>query len=125
MNYRSALRRQADGGLSSDMSMDPSGQDTHQDDRGSLAPAPPVDDDGQDPATPGGPSPYNGTTPFSEPVTSDPEWLDPQGDPGRGKAIPHIEDPNVNEDRSTLHPASLHNARAASYQAKHAREGAN
>lgn len=54
--------------------------------------------DGQDPATPGGPAPMNGTGPYSEPVTSDPLLPVPRYD--KGGPIPHVQGPDV--DTTTL-----------------------
>lgn len=72
---------------------------------------PPPATDGQDPATPGGPSPYNGTEPFGRPVTTDPEWLDPRRDTPRPDRAPlPYTGPGPDEDVTTLH-----NARRASY----------
>jgi hypothetical protein len=116
MDYRAAARHLA-GELSSDMSMDPTMQDAH--DPASTVPhgTDPVHDDGGDPASPGGPSPYNGVAPFGEPVADDPMWHDPsERDDEDGKPIPHVEGPD--EDKTTLH-----NARLASYGAKAARYG--
>lgn len=71
--------------------------------------------DEQDPATPGGPSPFNGAAPFGEPVASDPMWLDPQGDkPKRYESMPFQQGPD--EDVTTLH-----NARRSAYIARSAR----
>lgn len=73
---------------------------------------PEPDTDGQDPATPGGPAPYNGVEPFSQPVVSDPEWLDPQQPtPPRYSPMPHIPGPDVDV-------TTLHSARLASYNEK-------
>jgi hypothetical protein len=112
MNFRTAARHTA-ADLSSDMSMDPTMQDS--DLTGPrVTSQPDVSTDEQDPATPGGPAPYNGVAPFGQPVTSDPEWLDPQKhdtEDVRGRPMPHIEGPD--EDVTTLH-----NARRASYAGK-------
>ena len=103
------------GELSSDMAMDPTMQDAQDPRRSGLDIAPPPDSDGGDPATPGGPSMYNGAPPFGQPATSDPAWLDPSKQTNtRGVPIPHIEGPNQMAN-------TLHNARAASYAAKTAR----
>lgn len=70
------MQRTADGLSSADvqgMSLDPRAQDPndgYQTPR-DMASAP--DTDGQDPATPGGPAPYNGAEPTGSPVVSDPE----------------------------------------------------
>ena len=75
---------------------------------------PDVSTDNQDPATPGGPSPYNGVAPFGSPVVHDPEWMDPQRhetEDVRGRPVPHIEGPGENQN-------TLHNARRASYATK-------
>ncbi len=115
MDFRAAARTA--GELSSDLSMDPSMQDAKDPRTRGLVVAPSPDTDGGDPATPGGPAPYNGAPPFGEPATSDPEWLDPQtqtsGQPRR-TPVPFIEGPNQMQN-------TLHNARAASYAAKTAR----
>ena len=114
MNFLGAAHHIAADGLSSDMSMDPTMEDASM-----VGPRvwsqPPTKTDGADPATPGGPSPYNGVAPFGNPVTSDPEWLDPQGKlPKRYSPMPHV--PGPDEDVMTLHSARL-----ASYEAKNAR----
>ena len=69
--------------------------------------------DGMDPASPGGPAPYNGADPFGEPVTDNPEWLDPSQprENQRGQRMPYTPGPDV--DTTTLH-----NARRALYAAK-------
>lgn len=59
--------------------------------------------DGQDPATPGGPSPYNGAAPFSEPVVTDPLWRDPTQPRNPRDKMPFTPGPDV--DVSTLHRA--------------------
>jgi hypothetical protein len=71
--------------------------------------------DDMDPAAPGGPAPYNGTEPFGEPVTSNPEWLDPStSNDERGRPVPFT--PGANVDTTTLH-----NARRAAYEARNVR----
>lgn len=71
--------------------------------------------DNMDPASPGGPAPYNGADPFGQPVTTDPEWLDPQQEKNRrGQPMPYTPGPNV--DTTTLH-----NARRTAYEAKNVR----
>jgi hypothetical protein len=68
--------------------------------------------DGMDPAASGGPAPYNGAEPFGEPVTSNPEWLDPsQGGNQREHTVPYT--PGPDEDKMTLH-----NARRAAYEGR-------
>jgi hypothetical protein len=109
MDFRAAARHLAEG-LSSDMAMDPTSQDLDIPTQRRSQPDPQTDD--QDPATPGGPSPYNGSEPFSEPVASDPEWLNPQDDSDH-KHSPVPFTPGPDEDTTTIH-----NARRASYEAK-------
>ena len=107
MDFRTAARVVAE--LSSDLSMDPTMQDSHLTGP-NVSSQPDVATDGQDPATQGGPSPFNGAGPFGQPVVSDPEWLDPQKDNDnlRGKPVPHIEGPDALQN-------TLHNARRNSY----------
>lgn len=110
MDFRAAYEKIA-GELSSDLSMDPTMQDAALPGRRQDF-QPDVESDGMDPASPGGPAPYNGAEPFSEPVTSNEEWLDPQGPkPKRYEPMPHTQGPD--EDVTTLHSARL-----ASYNAK-------
>jgi hypothetical protein len=79
--------------------------------RGSAPPS----TDGLDPAAGGGPAPYNGAEPFSEPVTSDPEWLDPsQHADQRGHTVPYQPGPTENI-------TTLHNARRIQYVAREVR----
>lgn len=110
MDFLAVAQRYA-ADLSSDMSMDPTMQDAAMPgERTWSQPEPQTDD--QDPATSGGPAPYNGASPFSDPVVSDPEWLDPQGKPpGHYSPMPHIPGPDVDV-------TTLHSARLASYQKK-------
>jgi hypothetical protein len=122
MDFRAAARKSAassltDSNLSSDLSMDPTMQDTH-DPRSTIPHGQgPVHTDGQDPASSGGSAPYNGVEPFGEPAVDDPLWRDPsEDDPGRGGPMPHVDGPD--EDKTTLH-----NARLASYAAKADRYG--
>lgn len=113
MDFRRAAAKIA-ADLSGDLSMDPTMQDA--DLRGSRTEfQPDPETDGMDPATPGGPAPYNGAEPFSEPVVSDPMWLDPQGErPSRQDPLPHFRGPDVNV-------TTLHSARRESYLAKEKR----
>jgi hypothetical protein len=115
MNFLAAAIHLADG-LSSDMSMDPAMQDAAlPTTRTWTQPEPETDE--LDPAAPGGPSPYNGVEPFGHPVTTDQEWLDPNGrKPRRYETMPHIKGPD--EDVATLHAATLHSARRNSYEDK-------
>lgn len=107
-----AQRLAADADLTG-MSLDPTMQDVGPTSR-PVDPQLPPSTDEQDPATPGGPAPYNGAEPFGEPVVSDPMWLDPSKNERSNGAIPHVEGPD--EDKTTLH-----NARRASYGAKNKR----
>lgn len=110
MDFVGAVRHLADD-TSSEMSMDTAnmGSDLPSS-RTWSQPRPQTDD--ADPASPGGPAPYNASDPFSEPVTTDQEWLDPQGElPKKYQPMPHVQGPD--EDVVTLH-----NARLASYEGK-------
>lgn len=117
MNFR-AVARTAD--LSTDLAMDPSAQEAKDGPVRGQYGQPDPSTDGADPATPGGPSPFNGAPPFGEPATTDPEWLDPQtqvdGQPDRGAPVPHMTGPHVDQ-------TTLHNARRESYATKAARYG--
>jgi hypothetical protein len=116
MDFRAAARRTASD-LSGDLSMDPQMQDAHDPTQTVPHGQTVVHSDGADPASPGGPAPYNGVEPFGEPATDDPLWRDPsEEDPNRGGPMPHVEGPD--EDKTTLH-----NARLASYAAKADRYG--
>jgi hypothetical protein len=75
---------------------------------------PDVDSDGSDPATAGGPAPYNGDDPFGQPVADDPEWRDPRQGPRSSGPVPYHPGPGV--DTTTIH-----NARRASYAQKNTR----
>lgn len=108
MDFRAAARHLA-GPM--DDSLDVTMQDASLP-AGQIAWQPDVKTDGMDPASPGGPSPYNGAEPFSKPVTSNPEWLDPQ-DHNDGH-MPYTPGPDV--DTTTLH-----RARRDSYQRKEMR----
>lgn len=110
MNFREAARRLATA-LSENESMDPTnmggeplpGDGDHQ---------PEVQTDGQDPATPGGASPYNGADPHrGEQVVSDPLYKDPDQPTMQGADMPHVTGPN-------LEAPTLHNARRARYAAR-------
>jgi hypothetical protein len=101
------LYRLADGFSSADvqgMSLDPQSQDPEgfQNPRDLVAePA----TDGQDPATPGGPSPYNGAEPTGQPVTTDPMWKSPD-EPKKPPYSPTpYTGPGPNVDVTTLHNA--------------------
>lgn len=102
------LYRLADGFSSADvqgMSLDPQSQDPsdgYQNPRDLVAePA----TDGQDPATPGGPSPYNGAEPTGQPVTTDPMWKSPD-EPKKPPYSPTpYAGPGPNVDVTTLHNA--------------------
>lgn len=116
MDFRAALEVMA-GGLSSDEAMDPSstiGNDVDTPASGRTV-QPDPRDDGQDPATPGGPAPYNASDPLGEPVVSDPMWEDPQQPAGKGAPMPFTPGPNLDTN-------TIHNARRASYEHKHNRE---
>jgi hypothetical protein len=110
MDFRAYLRKRADDSMGGDLagynSMDPTGLGdvSNTDHRTDYQPDP--ETDGQDPATPGGASPFNAAEPLSEPVSSDPECLDPQGDkPHTFSPMPHATGPDM--DTTTLHGASL------------------
>lgn len=111
MNFRAVHRKIADD-LSSDMSMDSSMEDAslpHR--RDTYQPTPSTD--GQDPATRGGPAPFNGTAPAGRPVASDPLVPTPKShQPGRDP-VPYL-GPGPDVDVTTLHGASL-GLRAAIY----------
>lgn len=82
---------------------DPAGYNGYQSPR-DLASEPETDQ--QDPATSGGPAPYNGTPPFGRPVTTDPEWTDQQ-DPATKKPyspMPYA-GPGPGVDTTILHEA--------------------
>lgn len=102
------LYRLADGFSSADvqgMSLDPQAQDPSgfQNPRDLVAePA----TDGQDPATPGGPAPYNGAEPAGQPVTSDPMWKSPD----EPKKPPYSPTPYTGPGPS-VDVTTLHNAR--------------
>lgn len=112
MDFRGFLRTAGD--LSADMSMDPSSMGAESEDkRRTYQPDPSTD--GMDPATPGGPAPYNSVEPFGQPVATDPLLPTPQGhEPGR-KNMPFT-GPGPDVDTTTLH-----NARLASYERKNVR----
>lgn len=115
MNYRAAAQKLA-GGLSSDMSMDPANSTGNDVDSpaSSRTVQPDPSTDGMDPATPGGPAPMNGAEPFGDPVATDPELLPPGTERSSGP-VPYQPGPN-------LDTTTIHNARRASYEAKHNRE---
>jgi hypothetical protein len=101
MDFRAAFKVLAEGSLSSDMSMDTTNMADGSPDGRPTPPALPPSTDGMDPATPGGPAPYNGSEPFGDPVTSDPLWKDPQDrSDHRRQPVPHVEGPD--EDKTTL-----------------------
>lgn len=115
MDFRAFHRKVADD-LSSDMSMDPTQEDASLP-HGRQTFQPPPATDGQDPATPGGPSPLNGTEPYGKPVASDPLLPTPsQHQPGRDP-VPYT-GPGPDVDVTVLHGASLHNDRQAAYHNK-------
>lgn len=103
-----SLYRLADGFSSADiqgMSLDPQSQDPadgYQNPRDLVAePA----SDGQDPATPGGPAPYNGAEPLGQPVATDPMWKSPE-EPKKPPYSPTpYTGPGPNVDVTTLHQA--------------------
>lgn len=104
------FHRLADGLSQADiqgMSLDPQAQDPegYQNPRDVVS-EPATDE--QDPATPGGPSPYNGAEPFGQPVTSDPMWKPPD----EPKKPPYSPLPYVGPGPS-LDTTTLHNARLA------------
>ena len=111
MNFREAARRialttQDDMDLESTMSVD--------DPPHPWEGTPPPSTDNMDPASPGGPAPFNGAEPFSEPVVDDQEWLDPRETANgtentRGRAVPYT-------PGSTSNITTLHNARRAAYE---------
>lgn len=111
MNFRAAIRTLAVGEISEDQSMDASqmGGD-YPGERSDWQPG--IDTDGQDPASPGGPSPFNAGEPErGEPVATDPLWHDPEEPSVQGTDMPHIKGPNLNAQ-------TLHNARRDRYAAK-------
>lgn len=92
-------------GMSSDMSMDSTMEDASIPAHRQWGQAPPQTDD-LDPAAPGGPAPYNAADPYSQPVVSDQEWLNPQQQkPQHNTPMPHVDGPD--EDVTTLHSARL------------------
>jgi hypothetical protein len=102
------LYRLADGLSSADiqgMSLDPQAQDPdgYQNPR-DLVSEPATD--GQDPASPGGPAPYNGAEPTSQPVTTDPMWKSPD----EPKKPPYSPTPYLGPGPS-VDVTTLHNAR--------------
>ena len=112
MDFVAAARHLAYDSDPMGMSLDPTMQDAKGVGNDERPVGLPVKTDDQDPATPGGPAPYNGADPFSAPVVSDEMWLDPQGkQPNRYAPMPHVKGPD--EDTTTLH-----NARRASYEGK-------
>jgi hypothetical protein len=113
VNFRTAAQQLA-GSLSSDDAMD-SSQSLGNDADPTAAPVQlDPQGDGQDPATPGGPSPFNGAGPFGEPVATDPEWRDPQEGPRSRGPVPFTPGPHVDS-------TTIHNARRASYQQRNSR----
>lgn len=99
MDFREAVRKMADypSGWSEDL-----GMNSHLPERNRVQSQPDPSTDEQDPATSGGPSPFNGVAPFGEPVASDPLWLDPQDEEDhRGKHTPYRKGPD--ENVTTLH----------------------
>jgi hypothetical protein len=103
-----SLYRLADGLSSADiqgMSLDPQAQDPdgYQNPR-DLVSEPATD--GQDPASPGGPAPYNGAEPTSQPVTTDPMWKSPD----EPKKPPYSPTPYLGPGPS-VDVTTLHNAR--------------
>lgn len=109
MDFRAAARHLAEG-LSSDMAMDPTAQDLDVPEQRRNQPDPTSDD--QDPATPGGAAMYNGAEPFSAPVATDPEWVDPEDRQDRKHSpVPFTPGPD-------LDTTTIHNARRASYEQK-------
>ena len=93
-----------------DESLDPTMQDAAMP-VGRTEWQPEPDTDGMDPATPGGPAPYNGAEPFGEPVVTDPEWSDPRDRSGKDRRMPYHPGPDVDV-------TTLHRARRESYQEK-------
>lgn len=104
-----SLIRMADGFSSADtqgMSLDPQASEPgneYQTPR-DLASSP--DTDGQDPASPGGPAPYNGAEPAGAPVTSNPELKAPD----EPKKQPYADMPYVGPGPA-VDTTTLHNAR--------------
>jgi hypothetical protein len=102
-----SLVRTADGFSSADVegmgldpqSQDPAGYQTPRD----LGIQPKTD--GQDPATPGGPAPYNGAEPTGKPVTTDPMWQSPDEPPKPPYSPTPYLGPGPNVDVTTLHNA--------------------
>jgi hypothetical protein len=115
LDFRTAarnIRRQAtESDLSSDDSMDSTMQSADLGHGRTWEPTTVVTD-GQDPASPGGPAPYNAAPPEGSPVATDEEYLNPRSPrPQPRQTMPHVQGPD--EDISTLH-----NARRASYETK-------
>lgn len=103
-----SLSRTADGFSSADMysmSLDPQAGDPQNEYQTPRDLASEPDTDGQDPATPGGPSPYNAAEPAGQPVVSDPE----RTSPGEPKKQPYADMPYTGPgpavDTTTLHSA--------------------
>lgn len=113
MNFRAAVRKRADGAsMSENDSMDPTNMGGEPWPGDSSDHQPGVETDGQDPATPGGPSPYNAADPGAgEQVASDPLYKDPDQPTAQGSDMPHASGPN-------LEAPTLHNARRARYAAR-------
>lgn len=114
MNFRAAARRiQASSpDLSEDSSMDPTnmgGEPWPGDGDGGQ---PGGETDGQDPATPGGPAPYNAADPHrGDQVSPDPLYKDPDEPTMQGADMPHASGPGLEAN-------TLHNARRTRYAAR-------
>jgi hypothetical protein len=110
MDFRRAAARMTASGV--DDSLDASMQDAGLPAGHGTDVQPPPQSDGMDPATPGGPAPYNGAEPFGQPVTTDPEWRDPRDwDTAKDEPMPHIEGPKQNA-------LTLHGLRHKAYMAR-------
>lgn len=104
-----SLIRTADGFSSADsqsMSLDPQASEPGNEYQTPRDLVSTPDTDGQDPASPGGPAPYNGAEPAGAPVTSDPELKAP----GEPKKQPYADMPYVGPGPA-VDTTTLHNAR--------------
>jgi hypothetical protein len=94
MNFREAARR-----LEADLSTTELGMTSDWPTDRPTVQQPPIQTDGLDPATPGGPSPFNsGVGPYGDKVVSDPLVPVPERD--QGGPMPHI--PGSDVDTTTL-----------------------
>jgi hypothetical protein len=112
VNFRAAVRRYAGPEMDGDDSMDASqmGEDAPSQ-RSDWQPG--IGTDDADPATPGGPAPYNAAPPgHGQPVSTDPLWKNPDEPTAQGTDMPHLQG-QPNQEANTLH-----NARRARYEAR-------